>query len=122
VSDSNTLSKITDCREPISTASETESSSHPEGKFSPTMFREYQQEGSRSIDKARVVLTDLRHDPLYGKTITRRQKDTWLESKSKATLGKTSGSSLDLPRTQYSPCHDTASPAHRKQENSRTLQ
>jgi len=88
VSGSKTPSNISDRQKFISTASETGRCSHPEGNFSPAVLREYQQDGSKSTDKALVVLTDLRHDPLYGKTIARLQKDIGLESNGRTTLGE----------------------------------
>jgi len=103
-------------------ASETgRSSPHPAGKFSPTMLRKYPWDDSKSTDTALVVLTDLRHDPLYGKTIA-RQQDIGLESRDGTTLGETLRSSADLPSTQWSSCQETAVPTSRKQENIRTLQ
>jgi len=117
-----TPNNISDCQETISKASEIGSSSPITPEISsPTMLRR-NPEDSNSTDKALVVLTDLRHDPLYGKIVAHLQKDARLGSEGETTLGENLCSSIDLPSTQWSSRQKTAVFTSRGQENIRTIQ
>jgi len=75
-----------------------------------------------NTSKALVVLTDLRHDPLYGKMLANLQGSNRRDPSERTKLGYSLGSSADLPGTQWSSRGSTAGPRNKRWENIRTLQ
>jgi len=97
------------------------SSPNPQGRTA-TMLRRKPGVATSSTDKALVVLTDLRHDPLYGKMLADLQRDNRRDSRERTKLGYSFGSLADSPGTQWSSRWSTACPRSESQENIRTSQ
>jgi len=76
---------------------------------------------TNSTRKAVVVLTDLRHDPVYGKRLDNLHGDHWQVSGGKSILGS-SGLSTDSPEAQWLPRESIAKSHGKKRENIRTIQ
>ena len=75
------------------------SSPNPQGRTA-TMLEGHPGAATSSTGKALVVLTDLRHDPLYGKMLANLQRDYRQDTRERTKLGDSFGSSADLPGTQ----------------------